>query len=363
MSNKNDIISTIINKYYDCIPEKSKCIESISTIVEQQKDIDTKQIIELIDDYIKNIDNDLEKDKKIRKNANNSKSAVRNYINEIQEYPLLTRDEEIELFKEMEQGNKNAKDLLIKCNLRLVISISKSYMNRGLEYLDLIQEGNIGLMTAVDKFDYRLGNRFSTYAVTWIRNSMNRALVEKTRIIYLPHRLSDKIRKYKAIQGNFIAEKGYYPTPKEMAQYSDLSLEECEECELYADLPLSLDTKINTVDDNNHESFLRELIPDTSKTTEQIIMENITINEIYKIIDNAGLKEKEKIVFLLRTGLKDGNTKTLKEIGKILGLTSERIRQLQVIATNKLVDAGILEYIYNSKSINILNKDNKKKIR
>jgi RNA polymerase primary sigma factor len=262
----------------------------------------------------------------------NGPNPIQTYIKDISKIRLLSRKEELRLAILVSKGDKEAKEKMIRSNLRLVISIAKRYMGRGMLFLDLIQEGNIGLMKAVDKFDHRLGYKFSTYATWWIRQSISRALADKSRTIRIPVHMVNKINKLKKRRSIFFEKEGRTPTVSEMAGESDFSKEEVLSLIIFDERqPISMDQPVNIEEDSTLGDFIADpgvIMPQDTAG------ENIIGEDIRKYLNI--LEEREKKIIGLRFGLTDGQPKTLEEIGRLFGITKERVRQIIVASLNKL---------------------------
>ncbi len=256
---------------------------------------------------------------------------VHMYLKEIGKVPLLSAEEEVFLAREIENGNEEAKKKMAEANLRLVVSIARRYIGRGMLFLDLIQEGNIGLMKAVEKFDYKRGCKFSTHATWWIRQAMTRAIANQAKTIRIPVHMVEAINKLKRVQGE-LEKLGIDPTPEVLAKEMHLSKEKVEEILKYAMLELtSMDQTIGDEED----SFLRDFIPDQKAFFADQVVENNNLRELLNVMQNV-ITEREFQVLLLRNGLIDGRVWTLEEVGKVFHVTRERIRQIEVKAAKKV---------------------------
>lgn len=253
------------------------------------------------------------------------------YLKEIGGYPLLSIEDEIELSKKIEQGDEHAKQQLAESNLRLVVSIAKRYVGRGLSFLDLIQEGNLGLIKAVEKFDYTKGFKFSTYATWWIRQAITRSIADQSRTIRIPVHMSEVINKTYRVSRNLMQELGREPTEIELAEAMDLSVDKVRDILKVSADPISLDTPIGEEDDSHLGDFIRD---DNIIGPEDAASYSILRDQIAKLLDT--LTEREQRVLVLRFGLVDGRSRTLEEVGKEFNVTRERIRQIEAKALRKL---------------------------
>lgn len=260
-----------------------------------------------------------------------SDDPVKLYLKEIGGYPLLTIEQEIQLAKEIEQGNEAAKKSLAESNLRLVVSIAKRYVGRGLSFLDLIQEGNLGLIKAVDKFDYTKGYKFSTYATWWIRQAITRSIADQSRTIRIPVHMSEVINKTYRISRSLLQELGREPTEQELSDAMGLPIEKVREILKVSADPISLDTPIGEEDDSHLGDFIKD---DTIVGPEEAAAYSVLQDQISKLLET--LTEREQRVLTLRFGLNDGRTRTLEEVGKEFNVTRERIRQIEAKALRKL---------------------------
>ncbi|ERI09902.1 RNA polymerase sigma factor RpoD [Aneurinibacillus aneurinilyticus] len=256
---------------------------------------------------------------------------VRMYLKEIGRVPLLSAEEEIQLAERIEQGDEEAKRRLAEANLRLVVSIAKRYVGRGMLFLDLIQEGNMGLIKAVEKFDYRKGFKFSTYATWWIRQAITRAIADQARTIRIPVHMVETINKLIRVSRQLLQELGREPSPEEIAEKMDLTPEKVREIMKIAQEPVSLETPIGEEDDSHLGDFIEDqdaLAPSDAAAYE------LLKEQLEDVLDT--LTEREENVLRLRFGLDDGRTRTLEEVGKVFGVTRERIRQIEAKALRKL---------------------------
>lgn len=256
---------------------------------------------------------------------------VKIYLKEIGRVPLLTPEEETELAKRMTEGDKEAKKRLTEANLRLVVSIAKKYVGRGMQFLDLIQEGNLGLLKAVDKFDYTKGFKFSTYATWWIRQAITRAIADQARTIRIPVHMVETITKVRKTSSQLLHETGHDPTAEEIAERLDMTPEKVREIMRIAQDPVSLETPIGEEED----SHLGDFIPDDDAPAPADAASNMLLKEqLNEVLDT--LTEREAKVLRLRFGLDDGHPRTLEEVGKEFNVTRERIRQIEAKALRKL---------------------------
>ena len=256
---------------------------------------------------------------------------VRMYLKEIGKVSLLTADEEIELAKRMEQGDEEAKKRLAEANLRLVVSIAKRYVGRGMLFLDLIQEGNLGLIKAVEKFDYRKGYKFSTYATWWIRQAITRAIADQARTIRIPVHMVETINKLIRVSRQLLQELGREPTPEEIAEEMDMSVDRVREILKISQEPVSLETPIGEEED----SHLGDFIPDDdAPAPAEAASYTLLREQLCEVLHT--LTPREEHVLKLRFGLEDGRTRTLEEVGKVFNITRERIRQIEAKALRKL---------------------------
>ena len=342
--------STVINK----LVEKGKISGQLSTndidkaIIEMDYDIDKldelydtieNNNIEIIDDLgdaaleSLNVDTNAKSKSSKSKNKKNIPMGdpVKVYLKEIGKVPLLTAEEEIDLAIRIEEGDKRARKKLAESNLRLVVSIAKRYVGRGMSFLDLIQEGNLGLIKAVEKFDYTKGFKFSTYATWWIRQAITRAIADQARTIRIPVHMVETINKVKKTASKLLHENGREPTDEEIAEKLDMTVEKVRDIQRVSQEPVSLDTPIGEEED----SHLGDFIPDDEAVTPADAASSLMLKEeLIGALDT--LNDREARVLSLRFGLDDGRPRTLEEVGKEFDVTRERIRQIEAKALRKL---------------------------
>lgn len=256
---------------------------------------------------------------------------VKVYLKEIGRVPLLSSEEEIDLAIRIANGDVQAKQRLSEANLRLVVSIAKRYLGRGMQFLDLIQEGNLGLIKAVDKFDYTKGFKFSTYATWWIRQAITRAIADQARTIRIPVHMVENINKVKKVQSQLLHQNGHEPTPDEIADELDLPVDKVREIMRVAQEPVSLETPIGEEED----SHLGDFIPDDGAPAPADAASHTMLREQLSDVLST-LTPREEKVLRLRFGLEDGRSRTLEEVGKEFNVTRERIRQIEAKALRKL---------------------------
>lgn len=261
----------------------------------------------------------------------NIEDPVRMYLKEIGKVDLLTAEEEVELAKRMEAGDEEARKYLAEANLRLVVSIAKRYVGRGMLFLDLIQEGNLGLIKAVEKFDYRKGFKFSTYATWWIRQAITRAIADQARTIRIPVHMVETINKLTRVQRQLLQELGREPTPEEIADVLDITPERVREIQKISQEPVSLETPIGEEEDSHLGDFIQD---DNVPVPAESAAFTLLKEQLVDVLET--LTERERRVLELRFGLEDGRSRTLEEVGKEFNVTRERIRQIEAKALRKL---------------------------
>ena len=285
------------------------------------------------DDELKLEEMDVEQLKEEEMNFENMNldDPVKVYLREIGRVPLLSSEEEIELAVKIAQGDEVAKKRLTEANLRLVVSIAKKYVGRGMYFLDLIQEGNVGLIKAVDKFDYQKGFKFSTYATWWIRQAITRAIADQARTIRIPVHMVETINRLKKIQSQLLHENGYEPSEELIAEKMELSVERVREIMRVAQEPVSMETPIGPEEDSRLMDFIRD---EDALAPDEAAMKTITNEDIDSVLKT--LTPREESVIRLRFGLHDGRCHTLEEVGMEFNVTRERIRQIEAKALRKL---------------------------
>ncbi len=289
-------------------------------------------LIESDDEEVDEDDDDIDNIDSIFQMENvNIEDPVRMYLKEIGKVPLLSADEEVELAKKMELGDEAAKKRLAEANLRLVVSIAKKYVGRGMLFLDLIQEGNLGLIKAVEKFDYRKGYKFSTYATWWIRQAITRAIADQARTIRIPVHMVETINKLIRVSRQLLQELGREPSPEEIAEKMELPVSRVREIIKVSQEPVSLETPIGEEEDSHLGDFIQDdNVPSPADAASFALMKE-QLSEVL-----TTLTEREQKVLRLRFGLDDGRGRTLEEVGKEFNVTRERIRQIEAKALRKL---------------------------
>ncbi len=261
----------------------------------------------------------------------NMDDPVRMYLKEIGKVPLLTAEEEVELAKKIEEGDEEARKRLAEANLRLVVSVAKKYVGRGMQFLDLIQEGNLGLIKAVEKYDHNLGYKFSTYATWWIRQAITRAIADQARTIRIPVHMVETINKLSRVSKSLLQELGKEPSLEDISKAMEMPEDRVREIMKIAQEPVSLETPIGEEDDSHLGDFIQD---DHTKTPSESAMMVMLKEQIIEVL--GSLNDREQKVIILRYGLEDGRQRTLEEVGQVFGVTRERIRQIEAKALRKL---------------------------
>ena len=323
------IYSYLENRNIDVVPELDEKMLSEESALLDDLDLD----LDLDDDsFMKDTEEEeIDLDAVDLLEGIGTEDPVRMYLKEIGTVPLLTADEELQLAQRKAEGDEAAKERLIEANLRLVVSIAKRYTGRGMSFLDLVQEGNLGLIKGVEKFDYTKGYKLSTYATWWIRQSVTRALADQARTIRVPVHMVETINKMSKMQRKLTLELGYEPSVTELAEALDMTEDKVMEIMQIAREPASLETPIGEEDDSN----LGDFVADNNVVTPEGNVESVMLREHIDAL-LGDLKERERQVIVLRFGLEDGHPRTLEEVGKELNVTRERIRQIEAKALRKL---------------------------
>ncbi len=324
-----DLDKTVIDEIYDTLLtndiEIENFAEDFSMLMNIEDDAEDED-----DGVVLDKDGSIDVDATVPKGISVD-DPVRMYLKEIGKVPLLTADEEIELAKRMEEGDEYAKMKLCEANLRLVVSIAKRYVGRGMLFLDLIQEGNLGLIKAVDKFDYRKGYKFSTYATWWIRQAITRSIADQARTIRIPVHMVETINKLIRVSRQLLQTYGREPSPEEIAKEMGITVDKVREIQKIAQEPVSLETPIGEEED----SHLGDFIPDDDvPAPAEAAAFSMLKEQLVEVLDT--LTDREQKVLKLRFGLDDGRSRTLEEVGKEFDVTRERIRQIEAKALRKL---------------------------
>ena len=343
MAKKNDntLIDTEIVNYFVGKPDIELNTDMMTKIFDYLDEhhvavlSETEEDDEILDDMIledaEDADIDVEKIDLSVPDGVSIEDPVRMYLKEIGKVPLLTAEEEIELAKRMEAGDEKAKQKLAEANLRLVVSIAKRYVGRGMLFLDLIQEGNLGLIKAVEKFDYEKGYKFSTYATWWIRQAITRAIADQARTIRIPVHMVETINKLIRESRQLLQELGREPLPEEIAERMGISVERVREILKISQEPVSLETPIGEEEDSHLGDFIQD---QNVPVPAEAAASNLLRDQLNEVLDT--LTEREQKVLRLRFGMDDGRARTLEEVGKEFQVTRERIRQIEAKALRRL---------------------------
>lgn len=324
----DQIYTYLENRGVDVVPVIDESVLADDVLISDDLLLDD----DLDDGFVKEVDEeDIDLDAIDLLEGIGTEDPVRMYLKEIGTVPLLNAEEELRLAKRKADGDDDAKERLIEANLRLVVSIAKRYTGRGMSFLDLVQEGNLGLIKGVEKFDYTKGYKLSTYATWWIRQSVTRALADQARTIRVPVHMVETINKMSKMQRKLTLELGYEPSVTELAEALDMSEDKVMEIMQIAREPASLETPIGEEDDSN----LGDFVADNNVVTPEGNVESVMLREHIDAL-LGDLKERERQVIVLRFGLEDGHPRTLEEVGKEFNVTRERIRQIEAKALRKL---------------------------
>ncbi len=257
--------------------------------------------------------------------------SVKFYLQQLTKLSLATQDQEREFAKRILEGDQEAREALITANLRLVVSIAKKYTNRGLLFLDLIQEGNLGLLRSIEKFDYTMGYKFSTYSTWWIRQAITRAIAEQSRVIRIPVHIMEMVNKVRKQISSFVQTYGREPTAEELAEKTELPIEKIIEVQKLTQEPVSLEVSVGEKEDSVLENYISN---EGAVSPEEAVIDNLLRDQISKVLET--LSDREQTVIKLRFGLDDAIPRSLEEIGRIMGVTRERVRQIEEKALRKL---------------------------
>ena len=328
--NKNFLEYAQIDSYFKDMKLNSDMMEAIYDYLEQNG-IDVLTLAAVADDD-EDLDDPIEDETEIAvPDGVSIEDPVRMYLKEIGKVPLLSADEEIKLAQRMEEGDEAAKKKLAEANLRLVVSIAKRYVGRGMLFLDLIQEGNLGLIKAVEKFDYKKGYKFSTYATWWIRQAITRAIADQARTIRIPVHMVETINKFVRVQRQLLQELGREPYPEEIAEQMGMPVERVREIQKISLEPVSLETPIGEEEDSHLGDFIQD---DNVPVPADAAAFTLLKEQLVEVLST--LTDREQKVLRLRFGLDDGRARTLEEVGKEFNVTRERIRQIEAKALRKL---------------------------
>jgi len=327
----SEIMEILDDTEYD-LDQIEKLYEDLDALdIEIVGYIDTPEFTEDIESEIEQYESAEDMEKMLLQEGLAVDDPVRMYLKEIGKVPLLDAERELYLAERMEQGDQKAKDELVEANLRLVVSIAKRYVGKGMNFLDLIQEGNLGLMKAVEKFNYRKGFKFSTYATWWIRQAITRAIADQARTIRIPVHMVETIHKVARVSRQLLQELGHEASPEEIAQAMGISADKVREIMKIALDPVSLETPIGEEEDSHLGDFIED---NDSPAPSDEVSYTLLREQLNEVLHT--LTPREEHVLKLRFGLEDGRSRTLEEVGKVFNITRERIRQIEAKALRKL---------------------------
>ncbi len=324
-----DITGTQITDVLDGVDEYDKIYSD--DVDPDSVDITEDPDVEDIEAEVEQLGSAEDMEKMLSQEGLSIDDPVRMYLKEIGKVPLLDAETELELARKMSEGDEKAKQQLVEANLRLVVSIAKRYVGKGMFFLDLIQEGNLGLMKAVDKFDYEKGYKFSTYATWWIRQAITRSIADQARTIRIPVHMVETIHKVSRVSRQLLQELGHDASAEEIAERMNMTPDKVREILKIAQDPVSLETPIGEEEDSHLGDFIQD---DDSPAPEEAVSYTVLREQIVEVLHTLTPREEE--VLKLRFGLKDGKTRTLEEVGEVFGITRERIRQIEAKALRKL---------------------------
>lgn len=319
MPKNKAIIEDKIKKSEDIIPSDVSDIEDSEIKIASDESKDSDDVIDVQDEK--------EKDK----TESIFDDSVKFYLQQLTKLSLATQDQEREFAKRILEGDQEAREALITANLRLVVSIAKKYTNRGLLFLDLIQEGNLGLLRSIEKFDYTMGYKFSTYSTWWIRQAITRAIAEQSRVIRIPVHIMEMVNKVRKQISSFVQTYGREPTAEELAEKTDLPIDKIIEVQKLTQEPVSLEVSVGEKEDSVLENYISN---EGAVSPEEAVIDNLLRDQISKVLET--LSDREQTVIKLRFGLDDAIPRSLEEIGRIMGVTRERVRQIEEKALRKL---------------------------
>ena len=326
----SEIMEMIDEADYD-LEQIEKFYEDLENLDIEVTNLEAPEFVEEIENEIEQYESAEDMEKMLAQDGLAIDDPVRMYLKEIGKVPLLTGEQEADLAQRMEEGDEKAKQQLVEANLRLVVSIAKRYVGKGMSFLDLIQEGNLGLMKAVDKFDYQKGYKFSTYATWWIRQAITRAIADQARTIRIPVHMVETIHKVARVSRQLLQELGRDPTTEEIAKEMKMSPDKVREIMKIALDPVSLETPIGEEEDSHLGDFIEDC---DSPAPAEAVSYTLLREQLNEVLHT--LTPREEQVLKLRFGLEDGRPRTLEEVGKVFNITRERIRQIEAKALRKL---------------------------